>query len=94
MKKLGDLEKRYEDNLTEKDKLENEIKLCASRLERAHDLTEGLTSENERWRETVGVMEQSSQFIEGNTLLACIFVNYLGPFTFTFREQALEGLIR
>lgn len=51
--KVTELENLYNKNKMEKEKLDAEITKTEQRLERANQLTEGLSDEQVRWKETV-----------------------------------------
>jgi len=53
--KIAELQKTYDDSITEKQKLERNIATTASRLKRAGKLTTALGDEQVRWGETVDV---------------------------------------
>merc|ERR1719399_245549 len=51
--KVAGLQKKLDDTVNEKDRLENEAALTKARLQRADVLTVGLADEGVRWRATV-----------------------------------------
>lgn len=84
-KKVSDLKQLLDDNLKEKERLENEKDLTQKRLDRASILTQGLADEQIRWRESVERLKQDVIKLVGDVFTAAASVSYLGPFTGAFR---------
>ena len=56
-------------------------------LDLANRLVNGLADENVRWQANVVAFQQEKLTMIGNTLVSAAFVSYIGPFSFSFREQ-------
>jgi dynein heavy chain, axonemal len=69
--------------LAQAEKTETKAKL-------ADRLINGLSGENKRWSETIGVFDAQASKLVGDVLLASSFVSYCGPFNMQFR-RALVG---
>ena len=65
--------------------LEEEVLLCEQRHARASQLIGGLASEKIRWIEVEAQMVQDLATLEGDVLLSCACVAYLGAFTAPYR---------
>ncbi len=85
--KVAELSENYERNKQERDKLEQELIVIKERLERANELTEGLSEEAVRWKDTIGKLEKSLVNVMGNIFLGCSGLNYFGPFPNHIRKQ-------
>lgn len=85
--KVAELSDNYERNKQERDKLEQELNLIKERLERASELTEGLSEEGVRWKEMIGKLEKSLVNVMGNIFLGCSGLNYFGPFPNHIRKE-------
>ncbi|KAL4466850.1 hypothetical protein ABPG74_010447 [Tetrahymena malaccensis] len=88
--KVAKLEKEYNDNKLEKDRLDKEIQTTADRLVRAEELTQGLADEQIRWKETVGTLGDQIKLLVGDVFVAGASVTYYGPFTGTYREDLVK----
>ena len=53
--KIAELQKSYEDSVTQKERLEQNMALTQARLKRAARLTAALADEKTRWEESVAV---------------------------------------
>lgn len=49
IEKIKNLQLKYTESITSKQKLTNDIKQCQIKLDRAKKLTSGLSDEKERW---------------------------------------------
>jgi dynein heavy chain len=83
--KVEKLEKEYNQNKLEKDRLDNEITTCEQRLIRAEQLNSGLADEAIRWKETVEILAEDMKLLLGNVFIAGASVSYYGPFTGVYR---------
>lgn len=66
--------------------LENEVALCASKLERAQILIGGLGGEKDRWNESAINLGVQYANLTGDILISSAVVAYLGAFTSSFRK--------
>ena len=56
----------------------------------AQRLIAALGSENERWGQSIVVIDGSIKVIVGDVLLASSFISYAGPFNKSFREKMMK----
>ena len=63
----------------------NEAERCARRLNLAQRLIAALGSENERWAQSIVVLDGNIKVIVGDVLLASSFISYAGPFNKSFK---------
>lgn len=56
-------------------------------LDLANRLVNGLADENVRWQKNVITFQEEKLTMIGNTLISAAFVSYIGPFSFTFRND-------
>jgi dynein heavy chain len=56
-------------------------------LSLANRLVNGLADENVRWNNNVGTLGQERVTMIGDALLSAAFVSYIGPFSYTFRDN-------
>lgn len=92
MMKLDQLEKRYNDVINKKEQLENEIELCRQRISRSSKLTNGLKSENERWRECILKLEDEAKYVIGEVFIASAVISYFGVFSGQYRKRVYDAL--
>ncbi|KAA6320602.1 MAG: putative Dynein heavy chain, partial [Streblomastix strix] len=85
--KLALLKAKYDESVSKKAKIEEEIEATIIKLERAEKLMNGLQGENERWTQTVKDLDQNKSTLLGDALVATGYVTYLGPFTSEYRKQ-------
>ncbi|KAL8432515.1 hypothetical protein ACSSS7_004569 [Eimeria intestinalis] len=84
------MEAELQQQMKEKEKLEEETQLCQIRLQRASFLTKGLAEEALRWRQSLSTAAQQLASLEGDALLAAGSIIYLGPFTAAYRDRLLQ----
>ncbi|EGR30170.1 hypothetical protein IMG5_139330 [Ichthyophthirius multifiliis] len=88
--KVGKLEREYNENKQEKDRLDQDIQKTADRLVRAEELTVGLADEQVRWKETVESLGGQIKLLLADVFVASASVTYYGPFTGTYRENLVQ----
>eukprot|EP00792_Barthelona_sp_PAP020_P009033 TRINITY_DN3265_c0_g1_i1.p1 TRINITY_DN3265_c0_g1~~TRINITY_DN3265_c0_g1_i1.p1 ORF type:complete len:4284 (+),score=1224.26 TRINITY_DN3265_c0_g1_i1:1098-12854(+) len=88
--KLSDLRQQYQIALTKKENIENNIKLTATKLERAEKLTNGLAGERVRWEDSLKQLKASTDTILGDVLLSAASAAYLGPFSMIYRSKLVK----
>ena len=71
----------------EKAVVEAEANDCLGRLELAERLTNGLSSENERWGREIDQLRIVEGTMVGDVLLSAAFVSYVGAFGAKFRQR-------
>ncbi|XP_051998583.1 dynein axonemal heavy chain 7 [Xyrauchen texanus] len=91
--KLAILQETLEANKKKKADLENQVKLCRKKLERAEQLIGGLGGEKTRWSETAFNLGELYNNLTGDILISAAIVAYLGAFTSSYRQQATEEWI-
>ncbi|KAJ8968034.1 hypothetical protein NQ317_017171 [Molorchus minor] len=77
--------------LQEKKELEDDISLCAQKLDRAEQLIGGLGGEKARWSEAAKQLQGLLDNVIGDVLLSAGTIAYLGPFTVDYRQDLLKG---
>mmetsp|Transcript_13327 Transcript_13327/g.19913 ORF Transcript_13327/g.19913 Transcript_13327/m.19913 type:complete len:1361 (+) Transcript_13327:1-4083(+) len=60
------------------------------KLDLAQRLMSALASENERWKESVILMEAAKTLLTGDVLLSSAFISYAGPFTKIYRDKLMN----
>jgi dynein heavy chain len=85
--KLATLQSEFTAATDEKAKVEKEAKECMDRLNLAERLTKGLSSEQERWSNTVDQLKTKEITLAGDVMLAASFTCYLGAFNAYFRDK-------
>ena len=73
----------------EKQRLANQADVCRRKMTSASTLINGLTGEKVRWTETSKQLKEQLGRLIGDTLLACGFLSYAGPFNQEYRNQLL-----
>lgn len=56
-------------------------------LDLANRLVNGLADENVRWKNNVVQFQHEKLTMIGNALVSAAFVSYIGPFSFSFRDN-------
>lgn len=85
--KLNKLQASFMAATQEKAKVEQEAKDCLDRLALAERLTNGLSSEKERWGLTVEGLRAGGETMAGDVMLAAAFTSYVGAFGATYRAK-------
>uniref|UniRef100_A0A0R3WKD5 Dynein heavy chain 7, axonemal n=1 Tax=Hydatigena taeniaeformis TaxID=6205 RepID=A0A0R3WKD5_HYDTA len=88
--KIAELQATYDKSVSEKKVLEHNLALTASRLKRAAKLTAALSSEQERWRDSIAVYDVQLGNVVGDVFIAAACVAYYGAFTMEFRESLVS----
>ena len=92
----GDLQKlqdEFDAANKEKERLEQEVDLCAKKLVRAKQLIDGLGGEKIRWQEQSNVQNERLRLLTGDVLIASGTIAYLGAFVSEFRENATKDWV-
>lgn len=84
---LAKLEETFIQATNEKAKVVAQAKACEERLDLAHRLIGGLSSERARWSVEVDALKVQETNITGDVLLASAFVSYAGAFDAANREN-------
>lgn len=85
MNTLDKLNEKYKDAMTERTIIQEEKDLMERRLIAADKLINGLSSENERWKNDLSNLEEYMKKIFGNCLINSSFLAYTAPFSYEFR---------
>ena len=64
---------------------------CRRKMEAATNLINGLQGERQRWTLQNGGLKTELTNLVGNTMLACAFLSYSGPFNQEFRNQLMQS---
>lgn len=83
--KLQALNDEFAAETKNKKDLEDEINLCAQKLDRAEKLIGGLGGEKSRWSQTADDLQDLLGNVIGDVLLSAGAIAYLGPYTVDFR---------
>ncbi|XP_021370512.1 dynein heavy chain 10, axonemal-like isoform X1 [Mizuhopecten yessoensis] len=86
-KELNDLSKKYEEAMSEKQKLEEEAAIMQRRLIAADKLISGLGHENIRWTNDLEELKIKRVKLLGDCLLGSAFLSYVGAFSWEFRSD-------
>ena len=95
-KELRKCKEMYVAAVDEKQKLANQADVCRRKMTAASTLINGLTGEKERWTMTSKQLKEQLGRLIGDTLLACGFLSYAGPFNQEYRLQLMgtwKGLL-
>ena len=90
-KSLNNCKEIYCGAVTEKQRLANQADNCRRKMTSASTLINGLTGEKERWTTTSKSLKEQLSRLIGDTLLACGFLSYAGPFNQEYRLQLLSA---
>lgn len=85
MDRLADLEDKYNNAVSEKERLAHEVHMCSVKLERAEKLIGGLGGEKIRWSQSVLDLNLKLKNIPGDVVVSSGCVAYLGAFTSDYR---------
>ncbi|GAA6069231.1 dynein axonemal heavy chain 7 isoform X1, partial [Tachysurus ichikawai] len=69
------------------------VELCSQKLKRAEQLIGGLGGEKTRWSETALKLGELYTKLTGDILISAAIVAYLGAFTSSYRQRAVEEWI-
>lgn len=87
---LNELIEKYDAAIAEKEAVESEAARCERRLDLAQRLVNALSSERERWAESIEISSQKLSVLVGDVLISSAFVSYVGPFTKRFRDLLMR----
>ncbi|XP_050398729.1 dynein axonemal heavy chain 6 [Patella vulgata] len=89
--KIAELQKSYDDSVSEKQKLERNIATTGARLKRASKLTTALGDEQIRWEESVKQFEKEIGNVIGDVFISAACVAYYGAFTSNYRQELVAA---
>merc|ERR550532_2511802 len=80
----------YSNAVKEKQKLTLQADICRKKMSAASTLINGLGGEKLRWTQQSKAFKEQMIRLIGDTLLACGFLSYSGPFNQEFRNQLMN----
>ncbi|KAM9777518.1 dynein axonemal heavy chain 12-like [Neosynchiropus ocellatus] len=90
-RRLAALQKTFAEKTDEKVRLEQQVDVCARKLQRAEKLIGGLGGEKTRWSTAADDLQQTYDTLTGDVLVSAGVIAYLGAFTAAFRQQATKS---
>jgi dynein heavy chain len=88
--KIENLSLDYELKLKEKDTLQQNADQTGIFLDRAMKLLDGVAEKRTIWDMTSNQLKENLQNLLGNSLLACAFLSYMGPFLSDYRDEIVH----
>jgi len=85
--KIHRLESEFNAAIKKQTELQDDMKMCEVKLERAHKLIGGLGGEKARWGQNVKVLTQQLTLLPGDCVVAAGMVSYAGPFNAEIRTE-------
>eukprot|EP01107_Rhizomastix_libera_P011726 TRINITY_DN2935_c0_g1_i3.p1 TRINITY_DN2935_c0_g1~~TRINITY_DN2935_c0_g1_i3.p1 ORF type:complete len:3350 (-),score=861.62 TRINITY_DN2935_c0_g1_i3:62-10111(-) len=89
-KNIADLQAQFDSKVAEKQDLENKVKECTTKLERAKTLIDALGEESIRWTETRDDAQKKIDNLLGDSLIAASTIAFSGVFVSTFRIRLMK----
>merc|ERR1719410_1120890 len=89
-KELRKVQNMYSAAVKEKQKLALQADICRKKMSAASTLINGLGGEKLRWTQQSRAFKEQLGRLIGDTLLACGFLSYSGPFNQEFRNQLMN----
>lgn len=87
--KLAQLTEQLNEANERKQALQDDVKLCENKLERANKLINGLGGEKARWSLAAKNLQTNYDCLAGDILVSCGVIAYLSTFTTPFRVEAV-----
>ena len=87
---LERLQSTYQHAMKEKLKITKQADTCRRKMNAASALINGLQEERVRWTQQCVTLQDHLEKLIGNTLLACAFLSYSGPFNQEFRHELMK----
>ncbi|XP_037594046.1 dynein heavy chain 12, axonemal [Cebus imitator] len=87
---LENLQMTFLEKTEEKAALEDQVELCAKKLERASQLIGGLGGEKSRWAQAADDLQITYENLIGDVLVSAGVIAYLGAFTSGFRQTCTK----
>jgi len=84
------LKKKYDDQMAEKQELQDKAAKTKRKMDQANRLITGLKGNRIRWEEDANNFASLKSRLVGDVAKACAFVSYCGPFNAEFRNILLE----
>nr|XP_020824636.1 dynein heavy chain 12, axonemal isoform X2 [Phascolarctos cinereus] len=92
--RLANLQQTFLEKTEEKVRLEDQVELCAKKLERASKLIGGLGGEKTRWSKAADDLQNTYDNLTGDVLISAGVIAYLGAFTAGFRHECTKDWSR
>ena len=89
-RELRKVQNSYSAAVKEKQKLSQQAEVCRKKMSAASTLINGLGGEKLRWTQQSKAFKEQMIRLIGDTLLACGFLSYSGPFNQEFRNQLMN----
>ena len=96
-RELGKVQQMYQNAVLEKQQIAQQAEQCRKKMTAASTLINGLAGERARWTQQSKTFKESLIKLIGDTLLACGFLSYSGPFNQEFRSRLMtkwQGLLK
>ena len=96
-RELGKVQQSYQNAVLEKQQIAQQAEQCRKKMTAASTLINGLAGERARWTQQSKTFKESLIKLIGDTLLACGFLSYSGPFNQEFRSRLMtkwQGLLK
>jgi dynein heavy chain, axonemal len=84
------LKKKYDDQMAEKQALQDKAAKTKRKMDQANRLINGLAGERKRWEHDANNFASLKSRLVGDVAKACAFVSYCGPFNAEFRQVLLD----
>ena len=94
---LKKVQKMYHNAILEKQQIAKQADSCRKKMSAASTLINGLGGERIRWTQQSKSFKEQLQKLIGDTVLACAFLSYSGPFNQEFRVRLMtmwKGILR
>lgn len=92
-KRIENLRLDYEMKIKEKNTLQKNAEETAMFLDRATKLLDGVAEKRSIWDRTSNELKENLQNLLGDSLLACAFLSYLGPFLSDYRDNIVHQVV-
>lgn len=84
------LKKKFDDQMAEKQALQDKAAKTKRKMDQANRLINGLKDERKRWEHDANNFASLKSRLVGDVAKACAFVSYCGPFNAEFRQILLD----
>lgn len=91
--KIENLRLDYELKIKEKDTLLRNADETAMFLDRATKLLDGVAEKRSLWDMASNELNENLKNLLGNSLLACAFLSYMGPFLSNYRDEIIHQVM-
>lgn len=86
------LQKKFDDQMAEKNALQERAAKTRKKMDQANRLINSLQDNKERWIQNANEFKSLKQRLVGDVAKACAFVSYCGPFNSEFRAKLVGEL--